>query len=168
MRLSRRSNHAAAEQSGGESSRVSSVLITVVLIAACATPADDDGLQSEAEADLLYPGSEQLSDGGHGPDDTIEGPVPSVYWRILGSNDSGSEILEFYEIELAARGWEPGGGSSGIPSTSELDARAWSQGPTVFRLAFKDPEEWHQRLEGSDRFVTLYEISLIRTPNSVP
>ena len=153
--------------SGGQ--RITLTLLAMLAsLAACEAPTGYADLEKNPEADLLYPGSEPLSDGGHGPEDAPDGPLTAVYWQILGTDGSASEILDFYDMELGERGWEPGGGSSGIPTTSELDAHAWHQGEAIFRLAIKDPDEWHRRLPGSDRFATLYEISLIGESNTDP
>ena len=48
----------------------------------------------------------------------------------------------------------------GVPSTSEIEAHGWRREDVALRLGIKDVEEWHQRIEGSDAYPTLYEISL--------
>jgi len=142
-----------------------SVLALVTLLAlpvGCnvATPSQGtyEHIANQPEANLGYPESEQLSDGGYDAEMTVDGPQPAALWKIYGSSASIEEILVYYEAELADRGWEP------IPSSrssTEIDAWSWIRNDLGFRLGIKDPDDWHERLAGSDQFQILYEIRLV-------
>lgn len=133
----------------------------VVVPTACdvATPSRGtyEHLANQSEADLVYPDSELLSDGGYDAELTIDGPQPAGVWKIYGSNAAIEDIRAYYEAQLAERGWRQVPGSR---STTELDAWSWIRGDLGFRLGIKDPDDWHERLAGSDRFGTLYEVRL--------
>ena len=115
-------------------------------------------LERLPEADLYYPGSETLADGGNDRTQGISGFTQAGRWVILGTDETLEEVHAFYQTELAERGWEEGPRSR---STSEIAGYTWDHGGTQLRLSFKDTEQWYQRLEGSDQFATLYEVRLV-------
>jgi hypothetical protein len=82
---------------------------------------DQDRLSQRPEASLYYPGSVLISRGGSGA--TVAG-APAIR-RQLGTDSSLDEVLTFYRRELAATGWETGGGSSAATGTDESQACAW-------------------------------------------
>ena len=145
------------------------VLAVVVLIAlhtACDVATSSgtyEYLTTQPEADLVYPESDLLSDGGYDAEMTIDGPQPAALWKIFGSDASIDDILAHYQAELADRGWESMPSSR---STSEIEAWRWSRGDLGFRLGQKDPDTWHERLPGSDRFATIYEVRLVERRSS--
>lgn len=110
------------------------------------------------EAQLYYPGSETLGDGGRDGGWTIIGTTNPSWRVILGTDASVEEVLAFYETELADRNWERGSQSR---TTSEIVAHSWSRDGTRVRIGFKDTEDRHT--EVSDRFATLYEVLLIES-----
>lgn len=138
--------------------RLAAVAGAAVLVAACGQPTGGyDRLKALPEASLTFPDSKQLSDGGYDAQFTVEGEQPAGFWRIIGSDATIEDIRDFYEGELADAGWVRQPSSR---STTELEAHRWHQGDLAFRLGFLNTEEWHQRLDGSDQFPTLYEIHL--------
>jgi hypothetical protein len=118
-------------------------------------------LGERPEASLRYPSSEELAQGHLDRVEDALGTTNAAWWMILGTNGSIEQVEEFYRHELATLGW--GDGRADRRTTSELSAVDWRQGGFRLRLAFMESEEWHQRIEGSDRFTTLYEIRLIQT-----
>lgn len=132
----------------------------MVVPIACGVPTPSgtyEHLKEQPEADLVFPDSELLAEGGYDAEMTIDGPQPAALWRIYGSNAAIEDILAYYEAELGDRGWEP------IPSSrssTEIDAWQWIRDDLGFSLGHKDPAQWHERLPGSDRFLTIYEIRL--------
>ena len=107
------------------------------------------------EANLALPGSTPLADGGYDAEFTVEGRRPAATWAIYGTSADVAEVTAYFEKELADRGWEP---APGIPSTSQLDALLWRRDDLAFQLAILDVEEWHQRIDGSDEYPTMYEV----------
>jgi hypothetical protein len=91
---------------------------------------------------------------------TVSGPLSAATWRWFGADASAEEVEQFYAEELASRGWADGGGSSGIPTTGELTARAWHKGDVVFRLAFPDPRD-HVDKDPFEQYPTVYDARLI-------
>ncbi len=114
-------------------------------------------LGKEDVARLQYSGSKQLADGGNDAQRSIEGDIPPIAWRRYGVNASWDEIVAFFDNELTRRGWEPGGGSSGLRSTGERAVEAWHFGDRILRLGNlrKAP------VENAGQFVTFYEVALI-------
>ena len=138
------------------------VFAAVILLAAFGCNAESGGydeLRARPEAGLIFPGSDQLRDGGFDAEMTPDGPQAAQWWAIFGTHASSAEILAFYEAELASRGWEPGGGSSGISGTNEESASAWHTNDFVFRLGFWKPERWTE--DDESPYATVYEIRLI-------
>ena len=131
-------------------------------MSACLAEAPSGGyeqLKAEPEADLLFPGSERLSDGGYDASMTIDGTQPAAFWLIAGSNARVDEVLAWYEGELDDRGWRPQATSF---STTEIDAFDWVKDEVHFRLGILDTREWYLRIDGSDAFATLFEVRLER------
>jgi hypothetical protein len=88
-------------------------------------------MDSPPELDLHYPGSVEIERS-----DT----------RVtLGSNASAAEIAAFYRQEVAALGFQFGGGTAFIPTTVELFACAWHDDDQILRLAFLDREAIERR-----------------------
>jgi hypothetical protein len=120
--------------------RVALVVVSILVVVAAVditvarfSVTDTDRLAERPEASLFYPGSVVLEgNGGHNGTAFAHAEI----FRILGSQGSMEEILEFYNSELASRGWETGGGSSGIRSTGETKVCAWHTDQLVLRLGF--------------------------------
>ena len=121
-------------------------------------------LEALPEASLMLPGSEELADGGSERAQGIEGVTQATTWVILGTDSSVEDVLAFYETELAEDGWVQ---YPMARTTSEIEAHAWrrDEARSRIRLSFKETEEWYLRIEGSDRFATLYELRLIESPS---
>lgn len=137
------------------------VVAVLVLLVGCGTPEERlDELRALPEADLAYPGSEEVNGGGREAEMTVSGPVSAATWMWFGVNATAEEIEDFYAEELSSRGWVDGGGSSGIRTTTELSAHAWHKGDVVFRLAFPDPKE-HLDQELFEQHQTVYDARLI-------
>jgi len=114
-------------------------------------------LSNEAAAQLQMPGSSELASGGHDEERTTEGFLPAVTWREFGVDVSWDDIVAYFSEELAAEGWEGGGGSSGFRSTSENAVEAWHKGDRILRLG-------HLRYSPNPEagsFATWYRVSLI-------
>jgi hypothetical protein len=102
-------------------------------------------------------GSTELASGGHDEERTPEGVLPAIAWREYGVEASWDEIVAYFDAELAEQGWEDGGGSSGIRSTSEHAVEAWHKGDRILRLG-------HLRYSPSPEsgsFLAYYRVSLI-------
>jgi hypothetical protein len=106
------------------------------------------------------PESTRIRDGGHEAENTIDGPVPAVAWRWYSVDKKPDEVVAFFDRELTAQGWSSGGGSSGIPTTDEVDARAWHKVAFVVRLGiFRFPRPLG--VNDTDANLTYYEVALI-------
>lgn len=108
---------------------------------------------------MRYPGAEPLDDGWIDRSEDVLGTTSATWWMILGADASISDVLTFYDGELTARGWDAARPT--VPSTNEVEAYKWTRGELRFRLGFLETEEWHQRIEGSDRWPTLYDMRII-------
>lgn len=136
-------------------------IVAVLLLVSCGVPTGRlDELRALPEGDLSYPGSEQVNSGGREAEMTVDGPLSAATWHWFGVDASAEEIEQFYADELTSRGWAEGGGSSGIPTTRELSARAWHKDDVVFRLAFPNPSD-HVDQELFERYQTVYDARLI-------
>ena len=103
------------------------------------------------------PGSTELASGGTDEEQTPEGGLPAIAWRRYGVDASWEEVIAYFDRELAAQGWEDGGGSSGLTSTIEHAVQAWHRDDRILRLG---------HLRGSPKpeagsFRTFYSVALI-------
>jgi hypothetical protein len=138
-------------------------LVWVAIAAATLTGCSLSGptttsLREEWAARLQFSGSVELIAGGHDAEQTPEGPLPALAWREYGVDATWDELVAYFESELRDREWEDGGGSSGGPSTQELDAVAWHKGDRILSLA-------HRRNtlapDASGTYAMIYRVTLI-------
>ena len=132
----------------------------VLLVAMTACAPSMASLQSETDGQLSAPGSTQVQDGGHGAENSIEGPIPAIVWRRYAIDAKPDAVLSFFDDELASRGWLAGGGSSGIRSTDETTARSWHKDDRILRVGiFRVPPP----ITGveTNANLTYYEVALI-------
>ena len=114
-------------------------------------------LAAEAAAQLHMPGSSEITSGGHDEEHTPEGVLAAITWREYGVDASWEEIVAFFDRKLTGQGWEAGGGSSGIRSSSEHAVEAWHRGDRILRLGhLRDSPD-----PGAASFRTWYEVALI-------
>jgi hypothetical protein len=139
------------------------LLLLSVVVGACApgptvtpTPALDR-LATYPEAQLYYPDAVLLEEGGHRP--TIESAA--VLWKWLATDASASEVIAFYQHELAAREWDTGAGSSAVPSNLESQVCAWHNTDLRFRLGFWKMDKWRAARPEAASYATVYEIALV-------
>jgi hypothetical protein len=133
------------------------VAILAALVGCGSSGPNRISLANEDAAQLLVSGSTQLADGGNDAERTIEGDIPAIAWRRYGVNARWDEIVAFFDNELSRRGWEPGGGSSGLRSTDEKAVEAWHSGDRILRLG----ELRRAPVENAGQFVTFYEVALV-------
>jgi hypothetical protein len=127
----------------------------VIAMTACGEPERLAGLRAMEEAGLAFPESTRLATGGYDEELTMDGPQPAATWTIYGTTAPAEEVIAFFEEEADLRGWD---GGLGIRSTSEVEAYSWRREDSAWRLGILDVEEWHQRIDGSDRYPTMYEV----------
>lgn len=149
----------------GGALRTALVLIASIAIAvACSAPSGGFAeLDAMEEADLAFPDSSLLVDGGYDAELTVEGRRPAATWAIYGTSANAADVTAYFEEEMEARGWDA---LPGIPSTSEVDALSWRRGNHAFRIGILDVEEWHQRVDGSEGFPTMYEVRVSERRNA--
>lgn len=136
---------------------VAGIVAILIVLATRAPTSDVASLRERPQASVYFPGSVLLREGGR------EGTAPygSAIWKQLGTDASFAEVLDWYDRELAARGLQPGGGSSGIPAWEEFQVCAWHSDDIVFRLGFLKMDKWSERYPGSQPYPTVYELRLI-------
>lgn len=135
------------------------VLLVGVVAIALSTLGERSGglarLDALEESSVAHPGSTLLARGGYNARLTVEGPFPPATWRIYGTSAPATAVIAHFEEEALNRGWE---GGPGIPSTSELEAFDWRRDELFWRLGVLDTDEWHQRIDGSADYPTMYEV----------
>lgn len=124
-------------------------------------------LQAMAEAQLSFPGATSLGDLNFDQTTSIEGQQPSETGHQFGTKGSASDVISYYNQELATRGWEPTNLNAG-PATTETTALAWQKGHVVLRLSFSKKGDDPRMPPSSDqaRFLTIYRAVLIDHPES--
>jgi hypothetical protein len=142
----------------GLGGRHSAWLAAVVALITCVSCGPTRAsLSGEEAAELQMPGSTELASGGHDEERTPEGGLAAIAWREYGVDASWDEIVAYFDAELTGQGWEAGGGSSGLRSTSEHAVEAWHRDDRIVRLGHlrysPDPQ--------SGSFLTWYRVSLI-------
>jgi hypothetical protein len=106
------------------------------------------------------PGSTELAHGGIDAYGTIDGPVPSITWRYYGTASTWEDVVSYFDGEMRARGWAPGGGSPGVVYSLDEEfpggVRGWDKGDRILRLG-------HRRFVANDTvgFHTYYSVNLI-------
>lgn len=123
-------------------------------------PTEMELLRLMPEADLLYPSSEVIADGGADAEWTITGHYNAFTWQYVGVDASPEEIERWYSAEMAGRGWLEQGGSSAIGAVEELTVRAWKKDGVILRLGIQDPGYWGANPEYFDRFESIYDVRL--------
>jgi hypothetical protein len=155
----------------GSPAKVSFIVLAIATLAACnpqtSAPASASNLWKQPESQLLYPAAEILDTRERDAQLTAEGERSASVGYLLGSNDRAALVEDFYDGELAARGWGPPTDNEasvrGIRTTAELMARSWREGDLVFRLGTVDKS--HPAAEGpADGFATVFRIDLILAP----
>jgi hypothetical protein len=112
------------------------------LLIACGPSAEQEveHLRGMPEAQLAYPGSEEVARGGDGTTETVTGTSGAFAWRTLRTDATVDELFEWFATRLESDGWVVSGGSSGIRGTGELQATAWERDGLIVRLSALDPE----------------------------
>jgi hypothetical protein len=126
--------------------------MAVLLVACGPTPSS---LASEAEASLHLPGSTEVATGGYDAEKSVYGSLSAVAWRQYGADVPWEDVLAYFDAELARRGWEPGGGSSGLTSTDEYVVEAWHKSDRILRLGYM------RNGPPGANFGTFYDVALI-------
>jgi hypothetical protein len=129
-----------------------------LVLAGCSLSGPTRGsLSEEVEAQFQVPGSNLLASGGTDREQTPEGDIPAIAWRRYGADASWEEVVAYFEAELHDRGWESGGGSSGLRSTIEYAVEAWHKGDRILRLGHlrNSPKP------DAGSFQTFYSVALI-------
>lgn len=130
------------------------VAIAVLLLVAACAPTRSS-LASESEASLHLAGSIELAAGGHDADSSIYGSLSADAWRQYGTDVPFDDVVTYFDSELRRRGWDPGGGSSGLTSTDEYAVEAWHKSARILRVG-------HMRNgPPGANFATFYMVSLI-------
>jgi hypothetical protein len=129
--------------------------VAIVAIAAACGPTRDS-LGNEEAAQLRLAGSKEIAAGGLDAESGVGGQQAALTWRQYGVDAPWPDVVAYFDAEMQARGWQKGGGSSGLPSTSEWDAMAWHSNDRILRLG-------HIRNvpNNSGLFETFYEVALI-------
>jgi hypothetical protein len=134
-------------------------VIALIAVSVLTRPwqSDQDRLRARPEASLVYPGSTVLREGGY--DATTE--AVAGIWRQLATTASMDEILAFYRAELAAAGWETGGGCCVFSALHERQTCAWHRSDVVLRLSFWNMEQFAERYPDDAANATVYEVRLM-------
>ena len=127
----------------------------IVAIAAACGPTRDS-LGNEEAAQLRLAGSKEIAAGGLDAESGVGGQRAALTWRQYGVDAPWSDVVAYFDAEMQARGWQTGGGSSGLPSSSEWEAMAWHSKDRILRLG-------HIRNvpNNSGLFETFYDVTLI-------
>jgi len=133
------------------------VTVMVTLVACAPNSPTQASLGEEEAAQLRVPGSKLLTSGGSEREQTPEGAIPPIAWNRYGVDAPWDEVVAYFDAELRDRGWEEGGGSSGLRSTIEHDVEAWHKEDRILRLGHlrNSPKP------DAGSFVTFYSLALI-------
>lgn len=134
------------------------VALLALALAGCSLSGPTQASLSDEEAGKLrIAGSAEMISGGHDAEETPEGPLAAIAWRRYGVDASWDDVVAYFEAELSARGWEEGGGSSGLRSTIEYAVEAWHKGERILRLGhLRDSPK-----PDAGSFRTFYSVTLI-------
>ena len=130
-------------------------IVVGVVATGCGAPEGLARLEDLDERAIAYPASAPLASGGYDAEQTMDGPQPAATWKIYGTGATPEEVIQYFRDEMGSRGWIE---VPGIPSTADIDAVQWRRDDLALRLGIMDVDEWHQRIEGSDRYPTMYEV----------
>ena len=134
------------------------VLLLAILSVIAGCQQTSASLRDEAEALLQVPESTQLATGGYDARQTVEGHLAALVRSQYGTDESWDDVVAYFDAELGNRGWQPGGCSSGLPSTEEWAVMAWHSDNRILRLGHLR-DEWAVKHER--QFVTIYDVALI-------
>jgi len=137
--------------------RVWGALLALALAGCSLSVPTRDSLSDAPVAQTQAPGSALLTSGGTDLEQTPEGEIPAIAWRRYGVDASWDDVVAYFEAELRARGWEEGGGSSGLRSAIEHAVEAWHKSDRILRLGHlrNSPKP------DAGSFQTFYSVTLI-------
>lgn len=143
--------------------RSAALILAATVVAALAACGPDlseiETLRAMPEAQLTYPGSEEVSRGGDVSRASITGRQPAFACRVVGTEATPDELFAWYAESLEAEGWVTGGSSSRAAATGELDATAWERNGLIFRLSVLDPDGTLPEVQAD--WAYLYRTSII-------
>ncbi len=120
-------------------------------------------LSSQPEASLVAPNSTKLHDfstqRGGGSIMLAGSPNPARHARAYGTQGASQEVIDYYQRELQARGWQPYAGENGAWCAVGDQASTWRKGDFLFRVTLhsRDPV----RGDGSPhQYPTFYDTCL--------
>jgi hypothetical protein len=118
-------------------------------------------LHADLDGKVAAPGSTRIREGVRMK---LRTPRTVTIPRLCGvgtpADEARDDVLAYFDRELASRGWLSGGGSSGIRTTDEVDARACHKDDRVIRVGvFRLPLP--ARDIETDARLTYYEVALI-------
>ena len=125
-------------------------------------PSPPEALGQLPEASLRYPGSEVLTQGTVDRIDDLLGRQNAEWWLLVGTERAVSEVRDWFDTELSARGWNQ---VSEARSSLETEAYEWRRPGLRFRLGFAQPGIWDDRVEGAGKFPTIYDMRIIEHPD---
>jgi hypothetical protein len=91
------------------------------------------------EAQLYYPGSVVLAQGGRDYEWGLWGSNPAITDTVLGANVDPKEIKVFYNRELSARGWRASNVDI-VVGTNEFTGAAYRKGRMAIQVSVLRPD----------------------------
>ena len=140
------------------------LLLVCAMVAACGSGGGDAlaTLKAMPEAGLLPPDSTVIASLDFPAEDGFEGHSNAETGHVAGAALTASELITFYNTELAKRGWKPSRWNA-EPSTTEQSAMSWEKETVVLRLSLtksgNDPRL--PSAEDQARFPTIFRVVLI-------
>lgn len=139
-------------------------LIGLLALASCTSSSDDPGsdylaraaLEEEPASRLSIPGAEIIRRVGGERFQNVTGPEPSFTGAIYGVQSPVTGVIDFYDRELAALGWEHD--HDPILSSGEHLVKGWCKPRMTFRLGIFDPRRYERvGIEDGERFTTIFD-----------
>ena len=126
----------------------------------CVGPGNIDEIKKMPELILYYPGSYVDQTFAQAASGSPSGGNPAEAGAFLGAAANASEVHQFYERELRARGWATRSGFYASTTAGESVAYAWARERFVFHLGIRQKQFLR---EGSalQQYETVYVINII-------
>ena len=140
-------------------------LVVGVFVAGCGligsrTPGPLAHMRALPEASLAPPGSVLIATSAQDAHQTIDGPQPAIYVRVLGTQEPATAVETFYADRLPFAGWTPD--PYFIRETVAAWAGGWTKGPVEMSVSIlrrgTDPLLPSASLQA--RYPTIFQVAL--------
>ncbi len=113
-------------------------LLGAALVAGCGAlgpspPGPLAHVRALPEASLAPPGSVLIGTSAQDAQETIDGPQPAIYSRVLGTQEAATAVETFYADRLPFAGWTPD--PYFIRASIDAWAAAWTKGPVEMSVS---------------------------------